>query len=97
MSPDTELVRLCRLADPFEAEILRATLAEAGIAATVRRHGPVTGELGRVTDGMTEDYAFVYVTRNRLAEAREVLLAVESSEIEWPEGTEPDEATDEED
>lgn len=97
VSPETEPVRLCRVADPSEAEILRAALAEAGIAATVVRHGPITGELGRVTDGMTEDHAAVYVTRNRLAEAQEVLLALESSTIEWPEGMEPDEGTNEED
>lgn len=94
VSPGTELVRLCRVADPSEADILRAALAEAGIAATVRRQGPITGELGRVTDGMTEDYASVYVTRNRLAEARQVLEAVRSAEVEWPEGMEPDDSTD---
>ncbi len=94
VSPDTELVRLCRVADPSEADILRAALAEAEISATVRRHGPITGELGRVTDGMTEDYASVYVTRNRLDEARQVLEAVRSAEVEWPEGMEPDDSTD---
>ncbi len=94
VSPDTELVRLCRVADPSEGDILRAALAEAGILATVRRHGPITGELGRVTDGLTEDYASVYVTRNRLDEALRVLEAVQSADIEWPEGMEPDDSTD---
>jgi hypothetical protein len=94
-SPETEVVRLCRVTDPSEGDILRAALAEAGILATVRRHGPITGELGRVTDGLTEDYASVYVTRNRLEEARRVLEAVQSAEVEWPEGMEPDDSTDE--
>ncbi len=97
VSADTELVRLCRVADPTEAEILRAALAEAGIQSLVQEHGPITARLSRVADGATHDYAFVYVTRNRLAEAREVLAAVESSEIEWPEGMEPDEGTKEQD
>jgi hypothetical protein len=96
ISPESEPVRLCRVADPSEADILRAALAEAGIVVTVRRHGPISGELGRVTDGMTEDYASVYVIRNRLEEARRVLEAIQSAEIEWPEGMEPDEGTDEE-
>ncbi len=97
ISPESELVRLCRVADPSEADILRAALAEAGIAAVVGRHGPITGELGRVTDGITEDHASVYVTRNRLEEARQVLEAVQSAEIEWPEGMEPEEGSNEED
>jgi len=86
------LVRLCIVTDPSEGDVIQATLAEAGIPATVRRHGPITGELGRVTDGMTEDYAIVSVPEDRLEEAHRLL---DESEFEWPEGMEPDDGNDE--
>ena len=90
------LVRLCTVADPSEGEVIEAALAEAGIPATVRRHGPITGELGRVTDGMTEDYAIVSVPEDKLEAAQELLRELEEGEFEWPEGMEPDEQAEEE-
>lgn len=82
---------LTRVADPSEADIVVAVLGEHGISAFARRHGPITGELGRVTDGMTEDYAIVYVQQERLEEARNLLDDLRSGTIEWPEGSEPEE------
>jgi hypothetical protein len=86
------LVTLATVADPSVADILRAVLAEAGITAHIRRHGPITGELGRVTDGLTEDYAVVVVPENRLAEAERLLSDLESRSFEWPEGMTPDDS-----
>jgi hypothetical protein len=85
------MVALRTVSDPSEAEVIQATLAEAGIPSSVRRHGPITGELGRVTDGITEDYAIVSVPQDRLAEAEELLDAIEEGAFEWPAGMEPDE------
>jgi len=93
--PGTELVLLCPAADPTEAEIIRSALAEAGIPAAVRRHGPLTGELAAVADGATHDYALIFVTRNRLVEARQLLVALQTAPVEWPEGMEPEENADE--
>jgi hypothetical protein len=90
------LVTLCTVSDPSEAEVIQATLAEAGIPASVRRHGPITGDLARVTDGITEDYAIVSVPEHRLVEARELLEEIRSGHFEWPEGMEPDEDEDDE-
>jgi hypothetical protein len=92
--PETELVCLCRVADPAEAQVIRAVLAGAGIQSLVRQHGPMTGELVQVVDGVTHDYALVYVTRNRLEEAREALDGARSAPVQWPEGMEPDESGD---
>jgi len=93
--PGTELVLLCPVADPTEAEIVRSALAEAGITALIRRHGPLTGELAAVADGATHDYALIFVTRNRLTEAQQALVEVQTAPVEWPEGMEPDESTEE--
>ncbi|MCJ7749538.1 MAG: hypothetical protein MUQ65_00345 [Armatimonadetes bacterium] len=90
------LVRLCTVADPSEGDVIQVALAEAGIPATVRRHGPITGELGRVTDGMTEDYAIVSVPEDMLEEARDLLKELEEGKFEWPDGMEPDEGDEEE-
>jgi len=90
------MVRLCKVTDPSEADVIQAVLAESGIPAFVRRHGPITGELGRVTDGMTEDYAIVLVPEDRLPEAEGLLKEIESGEIEWPEGMEPEEGEEDE-
>jgi len=92
--PDTEVVRLCYVADPAEADIIRAALAEAGIQCMVQEHGPITARLARVVDGATHDHAIIYVTRNRLEEAQRVLDGLRSAEIEWPEGMEPEESGD---
>jgi hypothetical protein len=89
-------VRLTTVGDPSEGDVVVAGLGGSGIPAYVRRHGPITGELGRVTDGMTEDYAIVYVPDERLEEARGILDGLHSSEVEWPEGMEPDDGEDEE-
>jgi hypothetical protein len=94
--PETSLyavnmVALRTVSDPSEAEIMQAALAEAGIPSSVRRHGPITGELGRVTDGITEDYAIVSVPEDRLTEAEELLDIIEQGTIEWPVGMEPEE------
>ena len=89
------VVRLCTVGDPSEGDLIQAALGEAGIPATVRRHGPITGELGRVTDGMTEDYAIVSVPEDRLAEARDLLESLKKGEFEWPEGMDPDEGHEE--
>jgi hypothetical protein len=83
-------VRLCTVPDVSAGEILRAILSENGIPSVLQRHGPVTGELGRVTDGLTEDYAIIMVPANRLQEATEMLQAVESGSPVWPEGMEPE-------
>ncbi len=89
---DTEVVRLCRVPDPNQAEIIKAALAEAGIQALVRQLGPLTAELARLADGVTHDYAIIYVTANRLDEAKQVLEALQSAPVQWPEGMEPDES-----
>jgi len=89
-APDTRPVRLCTVPDASAGDILRAALAEHGIPALVQRHGPITGELARITNGLTEDYAIVLVPANRLAQAREVLAVIESAPTVWPEGMEPE-------
>ena len=91
---DVELVRLCQVADPSEADIIKAALAEAGIQCMVQEHGPITARLTRVVDGATHDYAIMYVTRNRLEEARRVLDGLRSAEFQWPVGMEPDDSGD---
>lgn len=83
-------VRLCRLPDASAGDIVKAALAEAGIPAFVQRHGPITGELSRVTDGLTEDCAIVLVPEDRLEEARRILTVLESAPVEWPEGMSPE-------
>ena len=88
--PAIPLVQLCILYDPSEAEIVRAALSEAGIPTFIRRHGPITGELGRVTDGITDDYAIILVREDRLPEAKRILDDIQSGPIEWPPGMEPD-------
>jgi uncharacterized Zn finger protein (UPF0148 family) len=88
---ETESVQLCRIADPSEAEIVKAALAEAGILSVIHEHGPITARLTRVADGATHDYAVIYVTKNRLEEARRVLAEIQSAPVEWPEGMEPEE------
>lgn len=88
---ETEVTLLCRLADPSHAEIVRAALEEAGITALVRQHGPLTAYQATVVDGTTHDFALVYVPRNRLAEAQQVLTALQEAPFEWPEGMEPEE------
>ena len=84
-------VPLCKLPDASVGDIVKAALAEAGIPAVVQRHGPITGELSRVTDGLTEDYAMVLVPADRLEEARRILTALESAPAQWPEGMTPEE------
>jgi len=89
---ETESVRLCLVPDPTEAEIIRAALAQAGIPCVLDVFGPITGAyLARVADGATHDYAIIFVTRNRLEEARRVLREITSGPVEWPEGMEPEE------
>jgi hypothetical protein len=94
LSSDTEVVRLCYVADPAEAEVIKAVLAEAGIQSFVREHGPLTGQLTRVADGVTHDYAIVFVTRNRIEDAQRLLGELRSAQFQWPEGMEPDESGD---
>lgn len=88
------LVRLCTLHDPSEADILKAALSQAGIPAFIRRHGPITGELGRVTDGITDDYAILLVPQEKLPDAQRLLADLQSGPIQWPPGMDP---TDQED
>jgi len=88
-SPETEPVRLCRVADPNEAEIIHAALTEAGIQSVIQEYGPITARLTRVVDGATHDYAIIFVTRNRLEEARRILDEIRSGPVIWPEGMEP--------
>jgi uncharacterized Zn finger protein len=95
--PGTERVELCRVADPSEADIIRATLAEAGIVSLVKTHGVITALRATVVDGTSGDLAVVYVTRNRLAEAQRVLAAARSQPPEWPPGMEPDLESEEDD
>jgi hypothetical protein len=85
-------VRLTSVSDPTAGDIIRALLSAEGIPAFVRRHGPITGELGLVTDGMTDDYAIIMVPEDRLEEARQLLAELESGVFEWPEGMAPDDA-----
>ena len=84
-------VRLCEVPDVTAGDILKGVLAEHGIPAFVQRHGPITGELGRVTDGLTDDRAILMVPASRLGAARAVLDVVESGRVIWPEGMEPEE------
>jgi hypothetical protein len=91
VDPETELVRLCRVSDPNQADILKAILADAEIPALVQKHGPMAPMLTEVVDGATHDFAFILVSRNRLAEAARVLHEVQTGPFEWPEGMEPDE------
>lgn len=88
---ETRPVRVRTLDDPTAGEILRALLIEHGIPAIVQRHGPITGELGRVTDGLTDDRAILMVPANRVEEAEALLTEVESGPVVWPEGMEPEE------
>jgi len=91
--PKVDVVRLCQ-AHVGEADIIRAALAEAGIRSMVQEHGPITARLTRLSDGATEDYAIVYVTSNRLEEARQVLAALRSADYQWPHGMEPNDSGD---
>jgi hypothetical protein len=93
--PDTELVELIRMGDPSQAEVIQAALREAGIQTMLKTHGPITGRLASVVDGATHDQGIIYVTRNRLEEARQILEAVQTGPVEWPEGMEPTEAGEE--
>ena len=90
-TPETAPVRLCTLPDASAGDIIRALLAGHGIPAMVQRYGPITGELGRVTDGLTEDYAIILVPANRVREALEVLEAIQTGSVIWPDGMEPEE------
>jgi hypothetical protein len=83
-------VPLARIADPAEAEVLKAALAQAGIRSVVQVHGPISVYLTRVADGVTHDYAIVYVTRNRLEEAQRVLAEIRTAPVQWPAGMEPE-------
>ncbi len=95
--PNIPLVRLCTLHDPSEAEIVTAALSEAGIRTLIRRQGPITGELGRVTDGITDDYAIILVPEDKLPDAQRLLAELQSGPIQWPEGMEPDESEEDDD
>jgi len=95
--PNRRVAVLARVADPAEADVIKAILIEAGIPALVRRHGPITGELATVADGATHDYALVLVQESRLAEARHVLDEMRSAPFEWPEGMEPSDEDSEDD
>jgi hypothetical protein len=90
-SPETESVRLCRVADPAEAEIVHTVLANNGIPSVINFFGPLTGQLVRVADGVTHDYALIFVPRNRLEDAKRLLADMEAFPVEWPEGMEPEE------
>lgn len=90
LDPGSEPVELCRVGDPSEAEIIRATLAEVGISSFVKTHGVITAYRASVVDGASGDYAIVYVARNRLAEAQRLLAVVRAQPPEWPQGMEPD-------
>jgi len=93
--PDTEAVRLCRVSEPIEADIIHAALAEVGIPSVINTYGPITGAyLARVVDGATHDYALIFVPRNRLAEARQILAEIETGPTVWPEGMEPQDEED---
>jgi hypothetical protein len=89
--PDTRPVRLCTVPDVSAGDIIRALLSENGIPSVLQRYGPITGELGRVTDGLTDDYAIILVPANRLREAMELLEAIQSGDTVWPDGMEPEE------
>jgi hypothetical protein len=91
VSPNTRPVRLCTVPDASAGDIVRAVLVENGVPAVLQRHGPITGELGRVTDGLTEDYVIIMVPANRLQEALEILESMQSGVVEWPDGMEPEE------
>jgi hypothetical protein len=93
--PDTELVALVRMGDPSQVEIIQAALREAGIQTMLKTHGPITGRFIRGGDGVTQDQGIIYVTRNRLEEARQILEAVRTGPVEWPAGMEPAEAGEE--
>jgi len=89
--PETRPVRLCTVPDVSAGDIIRALLSENGIPSVLQRYGPITGELGRVTDGLTDDYAIILVPANRLREAMELLEAIQSGDTVWPDGMEPEE------
>jgi len=94
LPPGTEVVALCRAADPTEAQIIRSALAGAGIPTMLRRHSALA-ELITATGGTMEDDALIFVPRNRLVEAHRLLAELQTAPIEWPEGMEPDESSDE--
>jgi hypothetical protein len=96
-SSDTESVLLCTVPDPTEADIVHALLAEAGISSLVRRQGPLTGELATIADGATLDYALIFVTKNRLQEAKQVLANMQSTSVQWPPGMEPSDEEEDDD
>jgi len=91
LTPGPEYVRLTKLSDPSAAEVLKGTLAEAGIPAIVQTHGGISGALATVAKSVTDDYAFLLVPEDCLAEAERILAALESGPVEWPEGMEPEE------
>ena len=89
---EAEAVRLCRVADATEADLLCAALREAGIPHVVQSHGPMSARFAVVTDGQApDDYTTILVSANRLADAHAVLEAFRSGPIQWPVGMEPEE------
>ena len=90
-------MELRRVRDTNEAELVKAALSEAGIACIVRTHGAITGELARVVNGATSELVVIYVTRNRVQQAREVLATLQNLPFVWPEGMEPVEGDEEDD
>jgi len=90
-SPDSEVVQLCHVADPIEAEVIQSILAGAGIASHLQTFGVLTAYRVRIADGPTPDYAIILVTRNRLEDARRVVERARSGRVQWPEGMEPEE------
>jgi hypothetical protein len=88
--PGVEYVRLTKLPDPAAALVFRATLAEAGIPAIIQTYGAISGELAGVARSVTDDYALVLVPEDCLADAQRIVQAMESGQVEWPEGMEPE-------
>ncbi len=93
--PETELVELVRMGDPSQVGFVRTALREAGIETLLKTRGPITGELATVVDGATHDQGIIYVTRNRLDEARHILEEIRTGTVVWPEGMEPAEGGEE--
>jgi hypothetical protein len=70
-----ELERLTELADTVQGTLLRSLLDEAGIGSVVRRERREEGGGGMFGGGLA---LAVYVESARLAEAREILAALEA-------------------
>jgi len=88
--PQSELVRLCHVADRMNAHVVKAALAAVGIACVVSEHETMVPWLDHQPVAENDVSADILVPRNRFADAQQVLLDIHPVSLEWPEKLEPE-------